>query len=99
MELLFEGENLKISRVSSRTRSKTRRLDWTYLNVQPFVKIDQVVHAGGECLLLRFDRNRVDGEAVHEQLFKKRRRESSRNEEGRRKGPSKNVNSLSSYKI
>ena len=82
----------------SRARPKTRRLDWTYLDVQPFIEIDHVVHVGGECLLLRFDRNRVDGEAVDEQLFKKRRRESSRNEEGRRRGPSENVNSQSSYK-
>ena len=49
--------------------SKTIRLDWRYLNVEPFVKVDHVVHAGSECGLLRFDRNRVDGEAVHEQLL------------------------------
>ena len=54
---------------SSGTSSNTIRLDWSYLNVEPFVKIDHVVHAGGECGLLRFDRNRVDGEAVHEQLL------------------------------
>ena len=54
---------------SSGASSKTIRLDWRYLNVEPFVKIDHIVHAGGKRGLLRFDCNRVDGEAVHEQLL------------------------------